>query len=220
MAIGVTQGVNNLLQATGLRKIFDQMLGRIFIPPTLLESTEKKVLHLSDTPTTLYPAIQQLISSLKPDVVIHTGDLADDIKLENNPHLLAYYSRSIVPLLAALENSQAEQLFIVPGNHDHVDVITQHIQKIELLPEGSQLQIGCSTFGLAHRLKKLPQQAEFHLYGHNFRQPLHEQQDAHYLNGLNHIHVILLPSNRIFKISYPWSTNHDRRMTQNLPKTI
>ena len=42
------------------------------------------LLHISDTPDDIYNYIFRLINILKPQFVIHTGDLADNIKLGNN----------------------------------------------------------------------------------------------------------------------------------------
>ena len=102
---------------------------------------------MSDTPTTLYSAIQDFISTLQPEIIIHTGDLADDIKLEHNPQHLQRYSRSIKPFLEMLEESSARELYIVPGNHDSVDVLSHHTGRTKLIKEGDTILSGNSTLG-------------------------------------------------------------------------
>lgn len=210
--------------AENLKTFFCQMVGRLYVPPYLLNTNEKKVLHLSDTPTSLYPAINDLITSLKPDAIIHTGDLADDIKLEYNPNNLESYARAVKPFLEMMERCTAEQIFIVPGNHDNVQFLSQIVNKSKLIKEGEFIDIGRRTFGLAHKIKRLPhllQSTHFNLYGHNFKLPKENCSNTVYLNGIQNINVILLPSNNVIKIPYPWNTNHYRKMNNVIiPKTI
>ncbi|HHI00115.1 MAG TPA: metallophosphoesterase, partial [Thermococcus litoralis] len=50
------------------------------LPKELLESGEAKIMHISDTPDNIYPFILNLIEKSRPDYIIHTGDLVDNIK--------------------------------------------------------------------------------------------------------------------------------------------
>lgn len=210
-----------MMQSFNIKGIFFQMVGRLFIPEELLKTRGQKILHLSDTPTTLYPAIKDFINALQPEIIIHTGDLADDIKLEHNPHHLQRYTHAAKSLLKILEKSSAQELYVVPGNHDNVDVLSNFAQRTKLVEEGATLSIGNATFGLAHTHKKLPNLTDFKLYGHNFSKPIDISEENHYLNGLLNIHVVTLPSCKVVKIPYPWFTNRDRRQeVLCLPKTI
>lgn len=208
--------------AESMKYFISQVMGRIYVPPELCSTTERKVLHLSDTPTSLYAAIGCLINTLKPDVIIHTGDLADDIKLEHNDHNIRLYYRAVEPFIKMLEECSADKIYITPGNHDNVGVISKHIIRTEVLAEGQVVKISNFSFGLAHRLKRLPQSADYKLYGHNFKKPLPDVKNEVYLNGLTNINVILLPSSEIIKIPYTWGTNRDRKMGDRymLPNTI
>lgn len=206
--------------AENLRYFVSQMLGQLYIPQQLKDTTDQKVLHLSDTPSTLYPAIDKLVQHLKPDFIIHTGDLVDDIKLEHNGHELMAYQREVATLINMLESSHAREIYIVPGNHDHQEVLLSNTTRARLLDEGNTVCINKCTFGVAHKMKHLPQGADFNLYGHNFKQP--QQKTDLYLNGLQQINVILLPSNDIIKIPYTWATNRERKMHNKymLPHTM
>ncbi|MEG6615062.1 metallophosphoesterase [Peptococcaceae bacterium 1198_IL3148] len=211
-----------MIAAKNIKYFLSQVMGRLYVPPELCGTTEHKVLHLSDTPTSLYSAIGCLVNTLKPEVIIHTGDLADDIKLEHNAHRIDLYDQAVEPLIKMLENSSADKICIIPGNHDDVDVISGHIAKTELLTEGQVVEINNYSFGLAHRLKRLPPRADYKLYGHNFKRPLKKMENEVYLNGIQSINVILLPSNEVVKIPYTWGTNRDRKMGDRymLPNTI
>lgn len=203
-----------------LQYFASQMTGRLYMPPQLKTTTEQKVLHLSDTPSTLYPAVANLVRRLQPDIIIHTGDLVDDIKLEHHAHELASYQREVEKLIKILEHSRAQAIYVVPGNHDHLGVLRNSVTSINLLPAGGTIRINDRSFCLAHKLKHLTGTADLNLYGHNLKQP--RQKQHLYLNGLQQINVILLPSNRVVKIPYTWATNRDRKIDNKymLPCTI
>lgn len=206
--------------AENIKFLFSQLTGRLYIPDEIRNTTEKKVLHLSDTPTSLYGAISTLIATIKPDIIIHTGDLVDDIKLEYNPGKLSLYSRMVGTFINILEGSSAEKIYIIPGNHDNIDIINSYIDHAQLLTEGETVRIENVTIGLAHRMKRLPANARYYLYGHNFRSPK-TKNGAVYLNGMNNINVILLPSERVVKINYPWGVNQGRGLNECiLPNSI
>nr|WP_238480693.1 metallophosphoesterase [Desulforadius tongensis] len=183
---------------------------------------DKKILHISDTPTVLYPAIKSLVASLNPEVIIHTGDLADDIKLEHNPHHMPAYDRAVGPFIKMMEQSPAGRVYIVPGNHDNREVINRHISRAGLLEEGQIITVENLKIGLAHSVKKLPAGTQFNLYGHNFKPPREFEEGVVYLNGIKSVNIILIPSDEVVKIPYPWATNHHRKMSDKhkLPGTI
>ena len=54
------------------------VFGRIYIPDELL-GKKNLILHISDTPSAIYPALRGLLRKLKPQVILHTGDLCDHI---------------------------------------------------------------------------------------------------------------------------------------------
>ena len=49
------------------------------------------LLHISDTPSEIYPYIFKIIDILKPQYIFHTGDLADNVKLEINKDRIKGY---------------------------------------------------------------------------------------------------------------------------------
>ena len=51
------------------------------------------ILHISDTPTSYYANIERLLKQIRPTLLIHTGDLADEYKVGRIPeHLPGYRS--------------------------------------------------------------------------------------------------------------------------------
>ncbi len=191
---------------------------KIYLPKGLADSGEFKVLHLSDTPSLIYPAIEDMLNRLKPDLIVHTGDIADDIKLEDNPGCLGLYQRTVEPFLQNLIQN-TPRFYIVPGNHDSVPFIEAKVPASSIVNPGLKVDIEGYSFGMAHYLSDLPRGAQYNLFGHNFEMPEVTAGDI-FLNGAKSINIILLPSGEVYGIRYPGRTNHGRRYRNNPPNLI
>ncbi|MCF8010272.1 MAG: metallophosphoesterase [Clostridiales bacterium] len=199
------------------KNMFCRLAWRFYIPPELLDTSEIKIAHISDTPTRLYPALKSLLSELNPEVIIHTGDLADDIKLEINPESIYEYSCAVAPFLQSLEDLPAKEVYIIPGNHDNYRVIDSCTERSSLVSEGDIITVHGINLGVAHYISKLPEYGQYNLYGHNF-----SQGDEAHLNGLNNVNIILCPSGQVVKIPYPLAVNNERKMetVYGIPRTV
>jgi len=175
------------------------------LPKELLESGEAKIMHISDTPDNIYPFILNLIEKSRPDYIIHTGDLVDNIKLERKPELKERYAERVKELLDILENSRAE-VYIVPGNEDSEDVLKKLVRKARVIKPGEIIEINSVKLALAHDPNQLnpPKDVDFILYGHNFRTLRRG------LNGVLNVNFILLGSKKVIKVKYPDGTNFER----------
>ncbi|MCD6188973.1 MAG: metallophosphoesterase family protein [Thermococcus sp.] len=175
------------------------------LPKELLESKEAKIMHISDTPDNIYPFILNLIEKSRPDYIIHTGDLVDNIKLERKPELKERYAERVKELLDILENSRAE-VYIVPGNEDSEDVLKKLVRKARVIKPGEIIEINSVKLALAHDPNQLnpPKDVDFILYGHNFRTLRRG------LNGVLNVNFILLGSKKVIKVKYPDGTNFER----------
>lgn len=202
----------------GLKRIRNLFKNNIELPKGLGPSGEYKVLHLSDTPSSIYPAIMNMLGELKPDLIIHTGDIADDLKLEGNPRCLGLYHRTVGPFLEGLARS-APGLYIVPGNHDSLTFIKSKVSEGNVVKPGVKMDIGGYSFGMAHTVSDLPEGAQYNLFGHNFDEPENTTERT-YLNGVKNINVILLPSGKVFGLDYPGGTDRCRRYWNSPPKLI
>lgn len=170
----------------------------------LSESAEFKIMHISDTPDNIYPFILNLIEDTRPNVIIHTGDLVDNVKLERKPELRGKYEDSLVRILAVLENSGA-RVFIVPGNEDDEGLIRAHAKRAEVLRPGSVIELKGLKLALGHSPADVEDvDATFRLYGHNYR------LIPRGLNGVLNVNFILLPSRRIVRVKYPDGTDFER----------
>ncbi len=164
---------------------------------------EMRVLHISDTPESVYGFIEELIDELNPEVIIHTGDLADNIKLERRPELKPLYTGALRKLARILKRSGAK-LYIVPGNEDDPGLVREFFGDAVVEP-GTVVEIGGKKFVLGHRPEEVEGiNADFKLHGHNFR------KIPRGLNGVIGANLILLPSGRVHMIGYPAGTDTDR----------
>jgi len=190
----------------------------IHLPPQLLASEEFKVMHISDTPSAIYGAVTGMMERLSPDLIVHTGDLADDIKLGENPGYLDQYRRTAGPFSESLTLG-APRFVMVPGNHDFVPFVESIVPAGSVVSPGSVIKADDEDIGVAHTLSDLPDGVRFNLYGHNFDVPVQERGTV-YLNGVASINIILLPSGEVFRLPYPYGTNRHRKYKENPPTLI
>ncbi|WP_042679326.1 metallophosphoesterase family protein [Thermococcus paralvinellae] len=188
-----------------MRLNLPSFLRRNKLPEVLLENKEHKIMHISDTPDNIYPFILNLIKRVKPDYIIHTGDLVDNIKLERKPELRNKYENSLKELLLILENSGA-RVYIVPGNEDDIEILRQNVRISKIVPPGSVVEIEGVKLALGHDYKDVVKinGVDFKLYGHNFR------LIPGGINGVLGVNFILLPSKKIVSVKYPEGTNFER----------
>ncbi len=183
-----------------------------YVPRALEEAMktgEDLILHLSDTPSYAYRSVINLVEILKPRIIIHTGDLADDIKLELYPDLAHLYKEKAVPFLHKLESSAAEKIYIVPGNHDLAGLLEEEADRSRIVPDGTVIEVRGLKVGLAHCQEDLPDSTDYNLYGHNLDCPVDGNPCT--LNGCKDINIIMYPSWRVYHIPYPVGTNHERQ---------
>lgn len=103
-----------------LGRAWDRLLGRASLYEAVRFATEggPLLLHLSDTPSQIYPELRRVIATLRPAYIVHTGDLVDNLKLELRPSLARRYDHELRQLFAIAEHSGASRVIVVFGNHD------------------------------------------------------------------------------------------------------
>ncbi len=181
------------------------------IPEELLEDGVGPILlHISDTPIDIYNDIFKLIDILKPSYIIHTGDMADNIKLEFQQNRMPSYYMAVKSFIEGLEKSDSE-IYYVMGNHDDYDTVNKLIDKGSILEDG-QINICGYRIAVGHYYKEYSGGIDFNLYGHSF-EPKHFQKDGSLgLNGVLNINVIDLSNKKVYHLGYPVGTNRSRGM--------
>lgn len=193
------------------KKVYKSFFSIPNIPLDLKDINEPIALHISDTPVSYHSFIYRVIEELQPNYLIHTGDLVDNIKMEFNPQLKDAYDLRVAPFIKHLEGFSLEEVFIVVGNHDDLDIIKKYGQKIKIIEEGTSLTLEKIKLNLAHHPWNLKGEGKYNLYGHNLKD-IPQLNGQIFLNGLNKMHVILLNSDRVVSIDYPYGINQDRKM--------
>lgn len=186
------------------------ILGRIYIPEELL-GKKHLILHISDTPSAIYPAIRGLIRKLKPEVIFHTGDLCDHIKLENNENLMGEFKRDVLKIIRIMEFSAAQDIHITLGNHDKYRELLQLVKRSTLHEMDAVIQYGEYSYHLSHYFEDVESDPkDFNLYGHNPVAKTGKVRTRWFLNGVEGIHVIEKDTGKVHVLRYPWGTNDYR----------
>lgn len=186
------------------------MLNYPYISKDLLDEIKGPILlHVSDTPVDIYNYIFRIIDILKPQYVVHTGDMADNIKLEINKYKMDIYRKGVARLINGLEKNKYSKIYYVLGNHDDYETVSKLTKRGVILSDGI-LDIDDGSFFVSHYYTEDSDEADFRLYGHSF-EPDHYKKDATVgLNGLLNINIIDLSNKRVFHLDYPAGTNKSR----------
>ncbi len=186
-----------------LKALKNILTGIPHIPP----DAKNGILHISDTPRQIYRWLSRLIQETNPSYIIHTGDVADDIKLELAPERLKHSYISAISQFKHTIKGYEERTYIIVGNHDNPAILSTILSKAKIIPEPYQLQIENLSFFLSHKPPSAINGYDFILFGH---QPTNNDSE-NYLNGLIHCHIITLKG-LVFKIHYPKGTNRYRKL--------
>lgn len=202
-----------------LGRAWDRLLGRAPLEEALLFAAEGGpiLLHLSDTPSQIYPELRRVIAAVRPAYIVHTGDLVDNVKLERRPSLARRYDHELRQLRAIIDGSGARRVILVLGNHDSPKSAGLMPGLVELRPEGGHETIEGREIYYSHyppadgRLAQMPD-GGFWLYGHDATSPSGRESGRVALNGLEAMHVINLSTGRYIAIAYPSGTDRARTM--------
>ncbi|MGP3778428.1 metallophosphoesterase family protein [Halanaerobium saccharolyticum] len=200
-----------------IRKVFNNFSSglsdfknRYKLPEEFHSSQELKIMHISDTPESIYSHIYKMLNYSQPDVIIHTGDLVDNLKLEDaGSEMIPLYQKKSAEFISNLEKLTSARIIYVPGNHDDLSIIKDNTKRSEVVAEGTIIDLDGVKIGLAHYPENLPQTADINLFGHN-KQSEFESENK-YLNGILNINYLLLPSKTDYKVNYPWTVDQGRQ---------
>lgn len=183
-----------------------------YISEELLKDLKGPILlHISDTPVDIYHYIFRIVDILKPQFIIHTGDMADNIKLEIYKDRIDQYYKGVTKLIKGLEKNEYSKIYYVLGNHDDYEAVSQ-LSKRGIILEDGVLNIDDCSFTVGHYYKEYSYEVDFNLYGHSFEPKHYTKNETIGLNGLLNINIIDLTTKRVFHLDYPSGTNASRGM--------
>ena len=137
----------------------------IRLPERVLNRNEEKILHIGDIPEWGYPYIKRMIRAIKPDVLVHTGDLVDNFKAGRLEEHIPKYKKRVPGIIRFMEK-HAKEVYIVPGNNDIPDYVQSLVTKSKVIPANTVVEIKGISCLLCHWVAKIDGEAEFYLYGH------------------------------------------------------
>ncbi|MDD3839991.1 MAG: metallophosphoesterase [Clostridia bacterium] len=194
------------------KKCIYKLLDIPYLPDYFNHIGRPLILHISDTPSSSYSYIYKLIRKLRPEYIIHTGDIVDDIKLEYYPKKIDNYINLLYKFINDINSIGIKEFYIIPGNHDNIDALKTIEKDINLICKDETINIGGLNICTSHKYSKNNEKCDFHLFGHNTIPINHRKKGTIYLNGLNNINIIESKTGKIHFLPYPMGTNNDRKL--------
>jgi len=180
----------------------------IEIPSKLRMEKSTKLLHIGDTHSETYLYYRQLIQMIKPDIIVHTGDTVDEVKVGRDEGTKAEYLTKAQVMLDILESANCKAYW-VPGNNDLPEEIAKRAPFVEVVSPDTVLKLEGTDICVTHSKEQITKKADIYLYGHGRRaesakaEKCVEGSDALYLNVKWNTRVCILPKKEIYEFERP-----------------
>lgn len=187
-------------------------LGHIYIPDSF-DFSAPYLLHISDTPSLIFASLDNFIKKIQPKIIVHSGDLVDNLKLELYPSSIDGYRRYLKRLLPIIEGGDSDVYYAV-GNHDDKQSLKEFSHKGHIIESYEEIHLTHFTLGITHKYEDIKKDsADYILFGHNVDQ--HSDFDGYpkLLNGIEQIALIHLETGEITTFNYPHGTKDHRLLT-------
>lgn len=200
---------------SSLHRAFSWLTGRVIVDDAVHALEAPLLLFVSDTPSMVYPELKRLLALLKPKYLVHTGDLADELKLQLYPRLRSVYQQAMIRLLRLVNHSEVVEIYFALGNHDLADVVHRYGGRVKVIESQACVCLEDFRVSMSHYAHLAKQgcdqgEAQFVLYGHDLTHPTQVLEGVRYLNGIQGIYVISLKSGLFVALEYPSGTDSAR----------
>ncbi|SHK57266.1 metallophosphoesterase [Tepidibacter formicigenes] len=186
-------------------------IGFVYIPKCLKDRKGEVILHISDTPYSFFYPLKKVIKKLKPDYIIHTGDLVDNIKLEFCHYSLYTYTKRLRILVDILENSKAKKIYVCVGNHDEKETIKKLSKRIHIVEKSKNIKIKNLNLRISHYSDEIIKNPlEYNLFGHDLSIKNKIDKERVYLNGIESINIIDVDNGEVTNLPYPFGLDDER----------
>lgn len=138
----------------------------IHLPEDLGSWPHPRILHISDTLSRDYPFYRELVRRVKPDILLHTGDMADEVKVGRIPGTKYEYLSKLRVIADILNGSGAERVIIVPGNNDLPDDIRAMCPDAEVYGWDTVVPMDGVPCRLGHAVIRMTFDKKYAFYGH------------------------------------------------------
>ncbi len=191
--------MNTVVQSVIDNEKIDQILSNgIDIPKKIMQSNSPKLLHIGDTCTYTYPYYSELIKKINPDIIIHTGDFVDEVKVGRMPSAKEEYEKGLIQIADILKQSNAKEIYIVPGNNDVLSLMEKHMSFATPIMPDTQITINGIPCTLTHSCFEITKKSQWHFYGHGLTGDTHKPE-TNDLNGTCYFNVMWGP--KVFLLS-------------------
>ena len=138
------------------------------VPEEFTAPGKRKLLHIGDTHSAHYPYIRWMIEQTRPDIILHTGDCVDQVKVGRAIGVQEDYEQGLRELAQILKESGAEKIYVVPGNNDVPELMKAEMPFAEYLEPNSVVDIDGISCALGHVSFLTDAPAQWSFYGHGF----------------------------------------------------
>ncbi len=185
---------------------YDLPMERLF-----MDSIRDKMLllHIGDTHSETYTWYEELIQYLKPEMIIHTGDMADEVKAGRMPEKRGEYCEKVKQILDVLRKTSDKndcRFCIIPGNNDLPDELIKIDPNIQLISPDTVIDMEGYKVCLSHEKRHITKETDIYLYGHSERDEHWSmlkntnEEKQWYLNSLWGVFLLSLPE----RVLYCW----------------
>ena len=159
--------IGSLTQSRDIELMNASYVDEINLPEWLSNVMGKKILHIGDTESWRYGFYRKLIALIKPDVIIHTGDMADEVKAGRMTETAEEYEFKVKEMCRMLGESGAG-IIIVPGNNDLKAVICELLPQATVVANNTKLCLDGVDFKVGHEVANMVFDLKWSFYGHGF----------------------------------------------------
>ncbi|HPD97034.1 MAG TPA: metallophosphoesterase [Synergistales bacterium] len=191
-------------------RIIEGLVPGMTLPVSLDDFRGRCILHVSDTPSVFYGDLRRLVDHFCPVFLVHTGDLADDVKVGLHPGEMGLYRKRLKALFHAIGGVPAGHIAIACGNHDIAEDIRKVCKGCLLFEGGGRATICGLDIALGHYIREIPSPpSRFNLYGHDLSSPPPGIREI-FLNGVTAVNLIDTETGEIAAIPYPRYVDESR----------
>ncbi|MBE7062634.1 MAG: metallophosphoesterase [Clostridia bacterium] len=165
------------------------VLHPIRLPNRILNRNGEILLHVGDIPIWDFPRMMRLIKKIRPEILVHTGDMVDNLKVSRKPEEVPAYKKYAKKLIKHIEK-YATETYIVPGNNDLEDFLAESVTKTRIIPANTCIEIRGLPCLLCHRVLDIDGEAKFYFYGHGPTGDTHSFSE----NGKYYSNVFFAPA--------------------------
>lgn len=191
------------------KRVCEFMVNGVQVPEEISTTKSLRLLHIGDTHSEAYPFYKDLIAKVKPDVIFHTGDFVDEVKVGRMINTEEEYEYGLAQIAEILKNSGAKEIYVTPGNNDLPDMIRRYMPFARYIEANSVVEVAGIRCALGHECYNTTAEAQWSFYGHGLTGETWSQDKNTDLNGVCRFNVswgpkvFLLPDMKMFSFKEP-----------------